>query len=141
MKGIAERLREELDKTMGRIRRMGGGVVFEEFPGALEANAHEADQVDASRASEERETSSATRRVLIDKANKLAEALQRLQRGKYGTCEECGEAIEPARLRATPEATTCIPCQGRLERSARRFQHQDPTLEAHKSRTSASPPG
>jgi RNA polymerase-binding transcription factor DksA len=131
MQGIAERLREELDKTMGRIRRMGGGVVFEEFPGALEANPHEADQVDASRASAERETSSATRRVLIDKANKLAEALQRLQRGKYGTCEECGEAIEPARLRATPEATTCIPCQDRLERSARRFQHQDATLEAH----------
>jgi RNA polymerase-binding transcription factor DksA len=131
MKGIAEQLREELDKTMGRIRRMGGGVVFEELPGSLEANPQEADQVDASRASEERETSSATRRVLIDKANKLAEALERFQRGKYGTCEECGEPIESARLRATPQATTCIPCQGHLERSARRFQHQDPTHEAH----------
>jgi RNA polymerase-binding transcription factor len=130
MKGIATRLREELAETMGRIRRMGGGVVFEEFPGALEANTPEADQVDASRSREERETSSATRRVLIDKANKLAEALQRLERGEYGNCEECGGPIGLARLRATPEATTCVECQGSLERLARRLRHRDPTLEA-----------
>jgi len=129
MKGIAKRLREELDDTMGRIRRMGGGVVFEEFPGALEANPHEADQVDGSRLSEERETISATRHVLIDKANKLAKALQRLERGEYGSCEECGDPIGLARLRVTPEAATCVQCQRTLERSARRLQ-QDPTQEA-----------
>ncbi len=60
----------------------------------------------------------ATRSLLVERANRLAEALQRLGEGKYGTCEACGEAIAPARLKAMPEVTTCVRCQDRLERSA-----------------------
>ncbi len=59
---------------------------------------------------------------LIDEANDLAEALDRLRGGEHGTCEECRSPITPARLRATPDATTCLRCQGRLEQSARRLQ-------------------
>ena len=38
-------------------------------------------------------------------------ALERIQDGSYGFCEECGEAISPARLRALPWAALCIRCQ------------------------------
>jgi DnaK suppressor protein len=43
-------------------------------------------------------------------------ALQRLDDGKYGTCERCGKEINPRRLEALPYATLCIDCQAIVER-------------------------
>jgi RNA polymerase-binding protein DksA len=37
-------------------------------------------------------------------------ALDRLTAGTYGTCEQCGHPITPARLTARPTARTCITC-------------------------------
>ena len=37
-------------------------------------------------------------------------AIQRLDIGQYGVCLGCGVKIEPARLRAIPEAAQCIEC-------------------------------
>jgi RNA polymerase-binding transcription factor DksA len=61
-------------------------------------------------------------RGCVEEANTLAEALERLRGGEHGSCEECGDPITPARLRATPEVTTCPRCEDRLEHSARRLQ-------------------
>ena len=117
MDEIRKRLEMELSHTVDRIRRMGGGVVFEDFPGAAADNTPLADEVDVIRLNEDREMSFATRSLLVERANKLAEALERLRGGEYGVCQECGETIAPARLRAMPEVTTCVRCQDRLERS------------------------
>ncbi len=38
-------------------------------------------------------------------------ALQRIQQGTYGICQECDEPISPARLAALPWAALCIRCQ------------------------------
>jgi len=40
----------------------------------------------------------------------IANALNRLEQGKYGLCTRCGEEIEPARLKAIPEAERCMKC-------------------------------
>jgi DnaK suppressor protein len=37
----------------------------------------------------------------------IRKALTRIKIGKYGTCEECGQMIDTARLIAFPEATLC----------------------------------
>jgi len=37
-------------------------------------------------------------------------ALHRLEVGTYGICAVCGESIDPARLRALPEAAECVEC-------------------------------
>jgi DnaK suppressor protein len=42
-------------------------------------------------------------------------ALQRLEAGKYGTCRDCGEEIDPGRLEALPFALDCADCAGRRE--------------------------
>jgi RNA polymerase-binding transcription factor DksA/uncharacterized protein (DUF302 family) len=42
-------------------------------------------------------------------------ALERLDKGAYGRCIECGTAIAPARLARTPEAARCVICQQRHE--------------------------
>jgi hypothetical protein len=75
----AERMRGELSDMLELVRLAGGGVVFEEFPGDLEEDVLAA-EADAGRASEARDTSRATQRILIDEANRLAETLDRLRR-------------------------------------------------------------
>ena len=44
-------------------------------------------------------------------------ALARIDADSYGECTDCGGAIAPARLHATPEAPRCIHCQEKLEHS------------------------
>ncbi|HET8708482.1 MAG TPA: TraR/DksA C4-type zinc finger protein [Pseudomonadales bacterium] len=40
----------------------------------------------------------------------VANALSRLEKGHYGQCTHCGAEIEPARLKAIPEAERCMKC-------------------------------
>jgi DnaK suppressor protein len=54
--------------------------------------------------------------VLID------DALERLRRGEYGLCSECGQSIAEARLAAIPFARLCVDCQ--------RFEEEDRETEA-----------
>jgi DnaK suppressor protein len=46
---------------------------------------------------------------------KIDEALRRLEDGSYGVCEECGEMIGTARLKARPVTTLCIDCKSAQE--------------------------
>ncbi len=48
--------------------------------------------------------------------NKIDQALQRVEDGTYGFCEETGEPIGIKRLEARPIATLCIEAQERHER-------------------------
>ncbi|WP_329278182.1 TraR/DksA family transcriptional regulator [Streptomyces sp. NBC_01451] len=43
-------------------------------------------------------------------------ALQRLEAGTYGLCENCGNAIGKARMQAFPRATLCVECKQKQER-------------------------
>ncbi|MDI3342078.1 MAG: TraR/DksA C4-type zinc finger protein [Sphaerobacter sp.] len=45
----------------------------------------------------------------------IDEALARLERGTYGVCIDCGELIDPARLKALPTAVRCLRCQTHYE--------------------------
>lgn len=38
-------------------------------------------------------------------------ALKKIEEGKFGMCEKCGNMIEPERLRAFPSATACMDCK------------------------------
>jgi len=41
----------------------------------------------------------------------VEEALNRIDRGEYGYCQQCGEDINPKRLEVQPWARHCLPCQ------------------------------
>jgi DnaK suppressor protein len=41
----------------------------------------------------------------------IEEALERIDRGTYGVCKDCGEMISAARLRAIPWTRSCITCK------------------------------
>jgi DnaK suppressor protein len=51
---------------------------------------------------------------------KIQEALQRLDQGEYGICEECGEPIGIERLKARPVTTLCIECKSNQEIAERK---------------------
>ena len=84
---FAERLRGELSGLLDVIHRAGGGVVLEEFPGALEEDARDAETLDGG--------NSAVRGALIEEANRLAEMLERLRHGEGGITSARSEAVSP----------------------------------------------
>ena len=45
----------------------------------------------------------------------IAAALERIDAGDYGICENCGEAINPKRLEIDPVARLCIDCASAAE--------------------------
>lgn len=46
---------------------------------------------------------------------KIDAALDKMESGEYGLCEECGDQISPDRLRVYPEAKLCKQCVGRKD--------------------------
>jgi DnaK suppressor protein len=52
----------------------------------------------------------------------IKEALQRMESGEYGKCDECGSPIRFERLKAMPFAQLCIGCQQDSERRDRERQ-------------------
>ena len=122
MKKIQERLEEELQGAVNRLRRIDGAVALEDFPGVIGDNSPFADEVDEIQANEGREIGFATRTLLVERVHKLRNALEHVREGDYGTCTECGEPIAAARLRAMPEVETCVRCQDRIERYGRQLE-------------------
>jgi RNA polymerase-binding transcription factor len=108
MSDIRKALEEQLARTVDRLKGLGGAVAFEDDPGAREDEGQGEAAGDAGRISEDREMTFAVRGLLVERANRLAEALDRLRSGEYGTCETCGEPIAPGRLEARPTARTCV---------------------------------
>ncbi|MFP4072148.1 MAG: RNA polymerase-binding protein DksA [Desulfovibrionales bacterium] len=50
---------------------------------------------------------------------KIREAINRIEDGSFGICEECGEDISIKRLKARPVTTLCIQCKSRQEEDER----------------------
>lgn len=57
--------------------------------------------------------------------NKIEQALNRIDRGEYGYCEETGEEIGIKRLEARPIATLTVEAQERHERDERTHYDED----------------
>ena len=58
---------------------------------------------------------------LAQRRRQIESALEKMDRGEYGICENCGRPIAPERLEALPFVSLCIECQ---ESSDRRESRQ-----------------
>lgn len=47
--------------------------------------------------------------------SKIQDALDRIESGEFGICEECGEEISEKRIMARPVTTLCISCKTKQE--------------------------
>lgn len=63
----------------------------------------------------EQEVEASTEVYLDEEEERIGEARRALASGTYGTCVDCGQEIDPARLDAVPEAIRCVTCQRRFE--------------------------
>jgi DnaK suppressor protein len=50
---------------------------------------------------------------------KVEHALDKIQQGTYGLCDNCGKPINPERLEALPQATMCLDCKALLAKNAK----------------------
>ena len=105
-----ERLQRELEQTQVSLKRIRESLRSEA----------EFDIEEAAPDLYEREKALALLGTLERKAESIERALQAMEKGSYGLCEQCGGQIEPARLRILPETTICVKCKAALERLAGR---------------------
>ena len=60
----------------------------------------------------------AERRRLVE----VEDALRRIAEGSFGTCESCGQPIDPARLVAVPWTRFCVSCAVRRQQASARWE-------------------
>lgn len=56
-----------------------------------------------------------------EKLRAIEEALERIEEGTFGTCEECGCKIPAGRLKIMPFATVCVECKSKAEKKRKLF--------------------
>ena len=59
------------------------------------------------------------------KLHQINDAIDRIEEGTYGQCEECGVKIPKARLKVLPFAKYCVECQEKMEREER-YTREEP---------------
>jgi DnaK suppressor protein len=46
-------------------------------------------------------------------------ALEKIEKGTYGLCDNCGQPIAPERLEALPQASLCVKCKALLSKNGK----------------------
>ncbi len=102
----AMRLRSELDASEQAL----AGLMRDSGDGAGD------DQADTGAKNITREHEMALAQNSREMLEQTERALERLDAGTYGLCENCGKAIGKARMQAFPRATLCVECKQKQER-------------------------
>jgi RNA polymerase-binding protein DksA len=103
------RLEEERERLITEVERLG--VPEQDNPGYSTHIADDATEV------LENTKNHALRQNLQRLLGQVNDALEKFDKGTYGLCEDCGDKIDRARLKALPYATLCIQCRQQRERS------------------------
>jgi RNA polymerase-binding protein DksA len=102
------RLRQEIEEFQARERA-------EQDP--TESHFGDGEQLaDDAALATERETGQALRQNLSVVLNQVDHALDKIEHGTYGRCDDCGNEIPPKRLEALPHANLCVSCKSKAER-------------------------
>jgi RNA polymerase-binding protein DksA len=133
-RAIAERLKVKDDESPwseDEIREVRGVLVEEieqhrvelklaedELDDLLRASGDGAgdDQADAGAKTAEREHEISVAANARASLHQAEHALEQLEAGTYGICENCGNPIGKLRLQARPRATLCMTCQQKQDR-------------------------
>jgi DnaK suppressor protein len=91
-----------------------------------ETSAHGLHQADAGSDSYDRDFALNLLSQEQDALFEIDEALKRVAKGEYGTCEMSGKAIPKARLEARPFARFTVECQNEIERKNRHNRFRQP---------------
>ena len=111
-----ERARRELLKEQEELREQLKRLQTAEY----ENIGHSSHMAEDATEAFEQAVGVALRRQIAESLEQGERALDKLDNGVYGICENCGERIDPARLKAIPQTTLCLKCKTQMERKRRR---------------------
>lgn len=82
------------------------------------------DEAEASHVDSQADVDFALLELKAEMLDRITVALSHLEVGSYGRCDECGDDIAEARLRALPFAARCKECEEHREAAAMRRRSQ-----------------
>lgn len=113
MKERLEKERALVESELSTVGRKNPKIEgdWEATPGELDASATESDEL--ADKIENFEENTAILKELEIRLGDINLAIEKIDKGTYGVCEECGAEIEEERLEANPSARTCKEHMGR----------------------------
>jgi DnaK suppressor protein len=105
---MSETYRDALMRKRAEILNSGG---IRPLQASMENNSRQGDLADQASGNNEVHIALRLKQTDAKILQAIDEALNRIDRGVYGVCRDCGEPISPARLNAIPWTRVCITCK------------------------------
>ena len=119
-KEFVEKQRERLEELRAELARMVEGLEEDQQDRAeSEGDMTENDSGDMSQSLFTREMDATVEQTMEKRLESVDRALQKVEQGTYGICDDTGEPIPRGRLEAMPEAIYTVEAQQRRERERR----------------------
>jgi DnaK suppressor protein len=119
-KEFVEKQRERLEELRAELTRMVEGLEEDQQDRAeSEGDMTENDSGDMSQSLFTREMNATVEQTMEKRLESVDRALQKIDEGTYGICDDTGEPIPRGRLEAMPEAIYTVEAQQRRERERR----------------------
>jgi DnaK suppressor protein len=119
-KEFVEKQRERLQGLRDELARMVEGLEEDQQDRAeSEGDMTENDSGDMSQSLFTREMDATVEQTMEKRLESVDRALQKVEEGTYGICDDTGEPIPRGRLEAMPEAVYTVEAQQRRERERR----------------------
>jgi RNA polymerase-binding transcription factor DksA len=104
LKSFKDKLLKEQKEIVKQLKELGE---VPEFGTDIEGEVFEEEADEA----EEYSKNLGIKQVLKERLLDIKNALDKIAKGDYGKCEECGNKIEPAILKISPESRFCKNCK------------------------------
>ncbi len=117
---FVEKQRQRLQEIKAELERMIRGLEEDQqFRAEEEEDFTQHDSGDMSHSLFTRELDATVEQTMEKRLEAVERALQKVEEGTYGICDDTGEAIPKGRLEAMPEAIYTVEVQQRRERERR----------------------
>ena len=101
---------------LGMREKLLADISANVIPETLTASTEIGDLIDQAGDERDRELSLLLSGRDKEKLAAIDEALEKIEEGTYGICEECGDKIGAGRLKVMPLARLCVNCQSKMEK-------------------------
>jgi len=102
-------LKDALLRKRGEILAASTGT--RPLPASMDVNSRQGDLADQASGNNEVHIQLKLKQTDAKILQAIEEALYRMEKGTYGICRDCGDAIAPPRLEAIPWTRVCISCK------------------------------
>jgi DnaK suppressor protein len=106
----AQSFKDALVKKRDELTMAGG---IKPLQASMNNNSRQGDMADQATGNNEVHIALRVKQTDAKILQAIEEALQRIDKGTYGVCRDCGEPIAEARLNAIPWTRVCITCKAK----------------------------